>query len=489
MGAIEVKDFFLTSPLLTLILVSGLPVGAKALNGFKEVSPAIVRFFSFVSLSVALFLTFIMRPEGVSYAFGGSLIFDEYSFIIGATLLFSFYVILVQFFEIGGAAEKFFSEHTFLLHLSFVGLLIALLANHLLLLFAALELAIMPLYFCIGINKKNEFGKEATLKLFILNSLPVVFGLLGLSFIYGATGSLVFSDILQTDAQLLLDNKLFLLGLLLFLSNFLFKSTLFPFHFWSHDVLKGSPNYVVSLVSICVKVVAVYAIVRIFNSELFSENSSVINLFQWLGVITFFVSSFFISSQKDIKSALICFSQAHSGFFALAIVTLSSTENVNVLIKVFIYTISYVVLFSAAFLFLDILERENRKSLLVDDLQGYFRNFPYQAFLWSVLILGLAGFPPLLGFWGLLHLYLGGVSEGFLWVTIWSGVLSLPLIMFAVQSILKIYLPGQCRIENGLSRKLKSTNVLLVLLCMIAFMGLFSEKISQALAAVLIIGS
>ncbi|MEY4050889.1 MAG: hypothetical protein RL262_1723 [Bacteroidota bacterium] len=61
--------------------------------------------------------------------------------------------------------------------------------DNLLMLFIGIEILSIPLYILTGADKKNLFSNEAALKYFLMGSFSTGILLLGITFIYGATGS------------------------------------------------------------------------------------------------------------------------------------------------------------------------------------------------------------------------------------------------------------------------------------------------------------
>src|SRR3712207_7425329 len=73
--------------------------------------------------------------------------------------------------------------------------------------------------------------------------------LFGISFLYGAAGTLYFDDI----ASKITATPLTIIGLVFFFSGLGFKISLVPFHFWTADTYQGAPTTVTGYLSVVSK--------------------------------------------------------------------------------------------------------------------------------------------------------------------------------------------------------------------------------------------
>lgn len=104
----------------------------------------------------------------------------------------------------------------------------------------ALEVASLPAFALVGLKRGNRLSSEAALKFFLSSVTATAVTLLGVSFVYAATGTLHLTGIAtaQVDPQL---NTLAEAGVVLTLVGFAFKTAVAPFHFWVPDTYVGAP--------------------------------------------------------------------------------------------------------------------------------------------------------------------------------------------------------------------------------------------------------
>ena len=134
------------------------------------------------------------------------------------------------------------SEYYSLLLLATLGMGFVMTSENLLCAFVALELVSLSLYALTALWRRNRPSAEAALKYFIFGGVSSAFLLLGLSYIYGMTGSLEIRVIVGSCASMPVLPPLLLVGWLLMLVGLAFKIAAAPFHVWAPDVYQNAPT-------------------------------------------------------------------------------------------------------------------------------------------------------------------------------------------------------------------------------------------------------
>ncbi|GAA3298182.1 hypothetical protein GCM10020295_33100 [Streptomyces cinereospinus] len=139
----------------------------------------------------------------------------------------------------GGLPE---GEFWFLLLSSAAGAALLPASRDLATLIVALEVASLPAFALVGIRHGDKRSSEAALKFFLSSVTATAVSLMGISFVYAATGSLYLTRIAEriqdVDGQL---HTLTQTGVVLTLIGFAFKTAAVPFHFWVPDTYVGAP--------------------------------------------------------------------------------------------------------------------------------------------------------------------------------------------------------------------------------------------------------
>ncbi|MBI3465990.1 MAG: hypothetical protein HY000_23495, partial [Planctomycetes bacterium] len=142
-------------------------------------------------------------------------------------------------------------------------------ANHLLMVFLAVEMASVPSYALAGLLKGRRQSSEAALKYAVFGAGTAGVMLYGISLLAGVLGSAHLPTMAVNLAQMLqtgLDpgrtTVLALAGLMVMV-GLAFKLSAVPFHFWCPDVFEGASAEVNAFLSVASKAAALGLLVRV----------------------------------------------------------------------------------------------------------------------------------------------------------------------------------------------------------------------------------
>lgn len=150
-------------------------------------------------------------------------------------------------------------EFYMLVLFTLLGMYFMISSGHFLMFFIGLELASVPMTALVAYDKKRFESAEAGAKFILLALFSSALLLYGISLIYGATGTLYFSEV-----GVLLDGSLFtIFGMLLFITGMGFKISLVPFHLWTADTYEGAPTVVTGYLSVISKGAAAFVLLTV----------------------------------------------------------------------------------------------------------------------------------------------------------------------------------------------------------------------------------
>ena len=276
------------------------------------------------------------------------------------------------------------------------GMMLFVTSNDLLIMFVALEVLSLPLYLICGLARRRRLlSQEAAVKYFLLGAFASAFFLYGLALVYGATGSIRFSEIRAAGVGEG-GNVLLVLGLALLIVGLLFKASVAPFHTWTPDVYQGAPTPVTAFMGACTKVAAFGAILRLLYVAFGTSEWTWRPLIYGVAIVSMIVGGVLGLTQTDLKRILAYSSIAHAGFILVGLVSLDAAG----LSSVLFYLAAYGFTTIAAFGLLTLVRDSNGEANHLAQWSGLARRSPLFASTFTFLLLALAGIPLTSGFTG-----------------------------------------------------------------------------------------
>src|SRR5215211_4677992 len=223
------------------------------------------------------------------------------------------------------SVEPMYSRFFAFIGLFAFGMYTLVVSDNLLTLFVGWEIMGLCSYLLIGFWYAKESARNAAVKAFMTTRIGDVFMLLGIAYLYYATGTLSFREIftegtLHTLATVpsgfLGFSAAGLIGLLLFIGT-IGKSAQFPLHVWLPDAMEG-PTPVSAMIHAATMVSAgVYAAVRMF--PLISLDEKTMAIVAFIGAFTAIFAATIAVAQNDIKRVLAFSTISQLGFMIAAL--------------------------------------------------------------------------------------------------------------------------------------------------------------------------
>lgn len=221
--------------------------------------------------------------------------------------------------------EPMYSRFFAFISLFAFGMFTLVLSDNLLTLFVGWEIMGLCSYLLIGFWYAKPSARDAAVKAFMTTRVGDVFMLLGIAFVYSATGSLSFHDIFQPQVlhtlasvptPILGLSAAGVMGLLLFIGT-IGKSAQFPLHVWLPDAMEG-PTPVSAMIHAATMVSAgVYMVIRIF--PLLSLDPRTMTIVATIGAFTALFAATIAVAQNDIKRVLAYSTISQLGYMIAAL--------------------------------------------------------------------------------------------------------------------------------------------------------------------------
>jgi NADH-quinone oxidoreductase subunit L len=230
------------------------------------------------------------------------------------------------------SVEPMYSRFFAFIGLFAFGMYTLVVSDNLLTLFVGWEIMGLCSYLLIGFWYGKKSARDAAIKAFMTTRVGDVFMLLGIAFLYSATGTLNFREILYNEAVLhalaTTITPVFglsaagLIGLLLFIGT-VGKSAQWPLHVWLPDAMEG-PTPVSAMIHAATMVSAgVYVAIRVFplltadwNGHNLTPAMSVV---AFIGAFTALFAATIAVAQNDIKRVLAYSTISQLGYMIAAV--------------------------------------------------------------------------------------------------------------------------------------------------------------------------
>jgi NADH-quinone oxidoreductase subunit L len=221
--------------------------------------------------------------------------------------------------------EPMYSRFFAFIGLFAFGMFTLVVSDNLLTLFVGWEIMGLCSYLLIGFWYGKPSARDAAVKAFMTTRIGDVFMLLGIAFLYSATGTLSFREIFTEKIlhtlQIIPSGVLGLsaaglIGLLLFIGT-IGKSAQWPLHVWLPDAMEG-PTPVSAMIHAATMVSAgVYAAIRMF--PLLSLDPKTMTFVAFIGAFTAIFAATIAVAQNDIKRVLAYSTISQLGFMIAAL--------------------------------------------------------------------------------------------------------------------------------------------------------------------------
>jgi len=348
------------------------------------------------------------------------------------------------------------------------GLMGIFLAYDLVLFYLFWEVALIPMFFLIGVWGGDQ-RRRAALKFFLytlVGSLCMLVAIIALYQIHGAqTGlySFVIGDLLQTRLTPVQEGWL-LAG---FLAAFIVKSPLVPFHTWLTDALTEAPAAgSLDLTGLLIKT-GIYGLIRVAFPLFPVATMSVLPILALLALAGLFHAAWCAYHQDDIKRLLAYSSISHLGLVVLGLAAWQATAWEGSILLMVTHGITTGALFVMVAL---IRERTGTRSL--QELGGLWGQAPGLAALFLLFALASLGLPGLANFAGEILVLLGTFQAHPAW-----AVAALFGVVFAAAYMLRLVqgvVWGPARSERALpGLTMREGLMLLPMAILVIWLGLY----------------
>ena len=413
----------LTLALLPAVLLSGWSLVVLLVVAWRHGSEGDSRLAGWLSVVGVIGAAAATLWLWLSGAHGGGVVnmvyLDQYRFVSELLVLFIAGATCLLSLRFLGKQRLLAPEYYVLVLFATIGMQVMIASADFILLFIGLEIMSISVYVLAGFDRFRRSSAEAALKYFLVGAFASGFLLYGIALVYGATGQTNYTLIgqqLTTDTSLLAR-----MGLALLLVGFAFKTAAVPFHMWAPDVYDGAPTPITGFMATGVKTAAFVALVRVLTEAFPAFNDLWQPIIAVLAVASMVVGNVVALAQASLKRLLAYSSIAHAGYLLVGVWTGTDLGRAAVLL----YLIAYSITSLAAFGIITSVERVGSRTVMLEDVEGFFRVRPWGALSMGVCLLSLLGFPGTFGFIGKWYLMVAAIDRNQVFLAVIMGLGSL----------------------------------------------------------------
>jgi NADH-quinone oxidoreductase subunit N len=295
------------------------------------------------------------------------------------------------------------TEFPTLLVASLYGLSLLPSAASALVLFLGLEMMSIPVYALIVLAFRRPQSAESALKYLVLSGAASATLLMGISLVYGTTGSMDLSAyrdaIIQGDLMARTGVVLVLLALFL-------KAAVVPFHAWAPDTYEGASVPVTAYMATLSKGAVLVVALRFFDGV--NVSGSMVDLLAVLPLASIVWGNIAAIRQTNLRRMIAYSSIAHAGYLFYAFLGTSEGRLEAVTFYIIVYSAANLLAFAVLPSHTDDVVRDRMETL-----DGLFHRDPMSASLIAVAMLSLAGLPPFPGFTAKFLIFKSVIAAGY----------------------------------------------------------------------------
>lgn len=370
---------------------------------------------TWISIIILLFTIFILSWIFVNF----NSKFNNYYFSIDPTIILikiiiSISSIIILLLSIDRYIKEnwIIVEYPILILLATLGMLLLVSSNELIVLYLSIELISLTSYVLASINIHSERSTEAGFKYFILGSLNSTILLLGMAIIYALTGETNLINLSYYIYYAIEDKLALEVGASLIIIGILFKLAAAPFHSWAPDVYDGANTIITAFFTTVPKISIIYILITLLFGPFLGLYSDLNIIIQFSILFSIFIGCIAGINQSKFKRLLAYSAISHVGIILLGILpgTIISIQSS------IIYIILYIIMTINVFAIL--LSIFKNSTIYITEIAGLSRLNPILAITFSLVLLSLAGIPPLAGFFSKYIVLVSAIENNYLFIAI-----------------------------------------------------------------------
>ena len=281
-------------------------------------------------------------------------------------------------------------------------------------LFVFLEISSISTYVLVALGAgRDRRALPAAFNYLIMGTIGASFYIIGIGFLYAATGTLNMGDIAAHLPELA-GNRSVQAGFAFILVGLGLKAAMWPLHQWLPNAYSYSPSFVTMFLSATATKVALYALIlflfTIFRPDYAFEISAFRGILMPMGIAAMVICSFQAVFQTDVRRILAYSSVAQVGYMILG-VSIGTTAGLSAGL---FHLINHAMMKGALFMAVAGVVL-TYQGTTIRDFAGLGRSAPWTMTAFAIAALSLIGVPLTAGFQSKLQLGFALFDQGLWW--------------------------------------------------------------------------
>ena len=244
-------------------------------------------------------------------------------------------------------------------------------------LFLGIEIMSLPVYALVVLGMLRAQSAEAALKYLVLGGAATALLLLGISFLYGWSGTMQVASFAWALGA---SDPLALAGVALVTAALFLKAAVVPFHAWAPDAYEGASAPVTAYMATIIKAGVLLAALRVFDASPIPPQ--VVGLLALLPLASMAWGNLAAIRQTSFRRMIAYSSIAHAGYLFYAFLGAGPGRWEAIVFYLIAYGLMNVLAFAALPRGADD-ERHDR----LDSLKGLYRRRPFAAIMIAMAII------------------------------------------------------------------------------------------------------
>ncbi len=305
--------------------------------------------------------------------------------------------------------------------------------------FVFLEISSLSTYVLIAMGaERDKRALTAAYDYLIMGTIGATFFVIGIGFLYMATGTLNMADLADRISDMS-GNRTVQAGFAFVVVGMGLKAAIYPMHLWLPSAYTYAPSVVTTFLAATATKAAIYVLLRfmfsVYQPDFIFETHTLNFIIVPLAVVAMFAASIIAVFQQDLKRLLAYSSVAQIGYMMLGIGLVNATGLTATLIHLFNHGITKGALFMVVGAYV-----MRAGGSFCDRLAGLGKQMPLTSAAFVIGGLSLIGVPGTAGFVSKWVLMQAAFERGWWWMAILIVASSLLAVIYIWKIVELLYM-------------------------------------------------